>query len=124
MSDPKRIVLWHGYLLTGSGSNIYTAAIAREWRTAGHDVLLLCQERDAHRFDFVDLAGDFSPDNESWSLAQTGVPQGPGRCTVVRPHIGGLLPVYVLDAYPGYEVKRFVDLSDAELERYTRDNVR
>ena len=26
-----RIVLWHGYLLGGTGSNVYTRALAREW---------------------------------------------------------------------------------------------
>ena len=33
-----RILLWHGYLLGGTGSNVYTRALAREWSRAGHDV--------------------------------------------------------------------------------------
>ena len=123
MTAGKRILLWHGYLLTGSGSNIYTAAIAREWRSMGHDVLLLCQEKLAHGFDFVDFTGDFSSNNSSWTVTKTGAGRASGCCTVVRPDIGGLLPVYVLDAYPGFEVKRFVDLSTEELELYTRRNV-
>ncbi len=32
-----RILLWHGYLLGGTGSNVYTRALAREWSRAGHD---------------------------------------------------------------------------------------
>ena len=32
-----RILLWHGYLLGGTGSNVYTRALAREWSAAGHD---------------------------------------------------------------------------------------
>jgi len=48
-----RILLWHGYLLSGSGSNLYTVNIARIWRSEGHDVLLMCQERSAGAFTFV-----------------------------------------------------------------------
>jgi catalase-peroxidase len=33
-----RILLWHGYLLGGTGSNVYTRALAREWSNAGHDI--------------------------------------------------------------------------------------
>ncbi|MFN2490759.1 MAG: glycosyltransferase family 4 protein [Actinomycetota bacterium] len=121
--NARRILLWHGYLLTGSGSNIYAANTARRWRAAGHDVLLVCQERAAHVFDFVDAAGDFAGGNRSWDASPTGAPPAAGRCTVVRPDIAGLLPVYVLDDYEGFSVKRFVDLTDDELERYTRANV-
>ena len=42
-----RILLWHGYLLGGTGSNVYTRALAREWSRAGHDVVVVCQERAA-----------------------------------------------------------------------------
>ena len=30
-----KILLWHGYLLGGTGSNVYTRALAREWSTPG-----------------------------------------------------------------------------------------
>ena len=39
-----RILLWHGYLLGGTGSNVYTRMLAREWSNAGHDVTVLSQE--------------------------------------------------------------------------------
>src|SRR5205085_2734112 len=74
-----RIVLWHGYLLSGTGSNIYTQAIAREWSRAGHEVVVVCQEPNPERFD---LAG----------------------AEVVRPDLPeGLLPVFVVDRYEGLE---------------------
>jgi glycosyltransferase involved in cell wall biosynthesis len=41
---------------------------------------------------------------------------------VVRPDIGGLLPVFVLDRYEGFEVRRLPDLSAAERERYVAAN--
>jgi glycosyltransferase involved in cell wall biosynthesis len=88
-----KIVLWHGYLLGGTGSNVYTRALARQWARAGHDVVVLCQEPRPERFD---LAG----------------------AEVVRPDIGGLLPVFVLDLYEGLEAKLLQDLTAAERERY------
>ena len=39
---PMRILLWHGYLLGGTGSNVYTRSLAREWSRAGHDVTVFC----------------------------------------------------------------------------------
>lgn len=110
-----RILLWHGYLLSGSGSNVYTSNIAREWRAAGHDVVVMCQDRNADRLPFVDEVREISGRPESF-------PSRPGSCRVTVPFIGSLLPVYVYDAYEGFEVKRFVELTDSELERYTALN--
>ena len=92
-----RIVYWHGYLLDGTGSNIYTQAVAREWSRAGHDVVVVCQERHPERFD---LAG----------------------AEVVRPAIGSVLPVFVLDRYEGLEARLLVDMERGERERYVRAN--
>jgi glycosyltransferase involved in cell wall biosynthesis len=123
MASRKRILLWHGYLLSGSGSNIYTANLARVWRAQGHEVLLMCQERAAAQLPFVDAWGQFTPDNRSWNVRATPAAAASGSCIVVRPDIGEVLPVYVLDRYEGFTAKRFIDLSDAELEHYTAANV-
>ncbi|MFN2594246.1 MAG: hypothetical protein ABR579_05090, partial [Actinomycetota bacterium] len=58
-----RVLLWHGYLLSGSGSNVYTANIARAWRAAGHDVLIMCQELHADKLSFVNGVGSFDQSN-------------------------------------------------------------
>jgi glycosyltransferase involved in cell wall biosynthesis len=118
-----RILLWHGYLLTGSGSNVYTANIAREWRAAGHDVVVMCQEPRARDLPYVDASGDFARDNRTIEPVPTGAAPARGRCTVLRPWIGSVLPVYVYDEYEGFTAKRFVDLTDAELDDYTKRNV-
>ena len=47
-----RILLWHGYLLGGTGSNVYTRALAREWSNAGHDVTVVCQERQPELYAY------------------------------------------------------------------------
>jgi glycosyltransferase involved in cell wall biosynthesis len=50
-------------------------------------------------------------------------PAHSGRCTVYRPDIGELLPVFVYDTYENFEVKTFNDLTDDELARYIDANV-
>jgi glycosyltransferase involved in cell wall biosynthesis len=93
-----RILLWHGYLLGGTGSNVYTRALAREWSHAGHDVTVLSQDA---RPDAYDLGGAAS----------------------VRPDVNGFLPVFVLDRYEGYhDVRRVPDCTREELGRWVEAN--
>jgi glycosyltransferase involved in cell wall biosynthesis len=92
-----RILLWHGYLLGGTGSNVYTRSIAREWSRAGHDVVVVSQEPNP---ELHDLGG-----------AQT-----------VRPEIGGLLPVFVLDRYEGMQAKLLQDTTARERARFVDAN--
>jgi glycosyltransferase involved in cell wall biosynthesis len=116
-----RICLWHGWLLEGSGSNVYTARITEILRRQGHDVLLLCQQPEPDQFPFVDAWGTVSGDGAT-DLRETGTAAAAGRATVLRPRIGSLLPVFV-DEYSELEVKKFPDLSDEELETYLSCNV-
>ncbi len=90
-----KILIFHGYMLRGTGSNIYNANLARGLARLGHEVHLLCQDRE------VELEG----------------------AEVHNPDIHGLLPVYVKDPYEGFEVKAFPELSEAELDRYIDANV-
>ena len=84
-----RILLWHGYLLGGTGSNVYTRQLAREWSGAGHDVVVLSQEPRPEAFDL-------------------------GTATTVRPDVGGFLPVFVLDRYEGYDVQLVHETAEDE----------
>jgi glycosyltransferase involved in cell wall biosynthesis len=119
-----KILLWHGYLLSGSGSNVYTANLIRNWRKQRHDVLLMCQERDPDRLGDVDEVGDFSETNTEFRLHLAAPSlRAKGRCRLLRPHLAGTLPVYVYDDYAGFTVKTFVELSDRELHSYTERNV-
>jgi glycosyltransferase involved in cell wall biosynthesis len=94
-----RILLWHGYLLAGTGSNVYTQSLAREWSRAGHDVTVVCQEPHPEQFD---LAG----------------------ATVVRPDIGGVLPVFVVDRYEGLAPRLLQELTREERDAYVEANAR
>ena len=40
-----RVLVFHGYLLRGTGSNIYNASLVRALVGLGHEVHLLCQDR-------------------------------------------------------------------------------
>jgi glycosyltransferase involved in cell wall biosynthesis len=113
-----RVLLWHGWVLEGSGSNVFTARVAESLRHAGHDVVLLCQEPHPERFGFVDGSGTVGPDRVASAMAH-----GPGRCILLRPEIGPVLPVFVVDEYEGFQVKPFVELTDEELEAYLGANV-
>jgi glycosyltransferase involved in cell wall biosynthesis len=118
-----RILLWHGWLLEGSGSNVVTAKLAETFRADGHDVLLLCQEPHPERYPWIDAHGSVGADGPS-ELTPGPATSSPGRCVLLRPRIGRMLPVFVVDRYEGFdEVLRFVDLTDEELEGYLRANV-
>jgi glycosyltransferase involved in cell wall biosynthesis len=93
-----RILVWHGYLLGGTGSNVYTRALAREWMRAGHEVIVVCQERAPEQFDL-------------------------GGAQVVNPELpGGLLPVFVLDRYAGLVPKYLQDFTEEEKQAYVNAN--
>jgi hypothetical protein len=91
-----RILVFHSYLLRGTGSNIYNADLVRALAALGHEVDLFCQD-------------------PGW--------EAPDGVTVHVPDIGTVLPVYVADTYEGFEAKTYPELTDEELEHYLAANV-
>jgi len=118
-----RVLIFHGYLLSGTGSNVYNASLARALAALGHDVHLLCQDREARGYEWVDAFGDWSAGALRVERLREAQP-GPGTVTAYVPDIGGVLPVCVRDRYAGFEVRTFTEIGDAELERYIEANVR
>jgi glycosyltransferase involved in cell wall biosynthesis len=92
-----KILLWHGYLLGGTGSNVYTRSLARAWSRLGHEVVVFCQEPHPERYDL-------------------------GGAAVVRPDAAGLLPVFVLDEYEDLEARLIQDVAPAEREAWVERN--
>jgi glycosyltransferase involved in cell wall biosynthesis len=113
-----RVLIFHGYLLEGTGSNVYNARLAAALVELGHEVHLLCQDRHPERQPFVDAVGDW----EQGELRVRDLRPDP-RCTVYRPDIGDLLPVYVADVYEGIQARTFAECDEEELERYLDANV-
>jgi len=92
-----RIFIWHGYLLSGTGSNEYTRALARTLAQQGHDVVVFCQD--------------------------DGAGQDVGGARVVRPTLPGRLPVFVLDRYEGMEAALLTRMARAEVQEFVAANV-
>jgi glycosyltransferase involved in cell wall biosynthesis len=119
----RRVLIFHGYLLRGTGSNVYNASLARALARLGHEVHLLCQDREAGAFPWVDGVGTWSDGDLRVETANGATDSNSGTVTAYIPDIGGLLPVYVYDEYEGFAVKTFADLDDAELDRYLEANL-
>jgi glycosyltransferase involved in cell wall biosynthesis len=78
----------------------------------------MCQERHPEDFDWIDRAVDVG-NGRDFEPMDTG----DGACELARPWIGDVLPVYVYDEYEGFTAKRFVGMSDAELDSYNERNI-
>lgn len=95
-----RILIFHGYLLRGTGSNVYNARLAAALARLGHEVHMVCQDRDP-------------------AAAGVDLP----LIKIYNPDIGRLLPVYVADHYEGFEAKTFLECTDEEVAHYLAANV-
>src|SRR5215213_10257187 len=92
-----RILIWHGYLLGGTGSNVYTRELARAWSRTGHEVVVLCQEPHPERYDL-------------------------GGATVVRPRLPGPLPVFVTGPYEDLQPQLLTEMNRADREAFVAAN--
>jgi glycosyltransferase involved in cell wall biosynthesis len=119
MMATLRILIFHGYLLRGTGSNVYNALLATALARQGHDVHLLCQERHPEDVDAVGAAGDW---DEGGVLRVRPIRDG-RRVTTYRPDVGPVLPVYVADRYEGVQARTFAELDDAAIAEYVARNV-
>jgi glycosyltransferase involved in cell wall biosynthesis len=113
-----RVLVFHGFLLRGTGSNVYNARLAGALAARGHQVDLLCQERRVRELRFVDAIGTWEGGEPRIEVVRE-----PVRVTAWRPEIGGLLPVYVADRYEGVEARTLLECDDDEVEAYVAANV-
>jgi glycosyltransferase involved in cell wall biosynthesis len=118
-----RILIFHGYLLSGTGSNVYNARLAEALVRLGHEVHLFSQDRHPERQSFVSAHGDWDGGELEVTPLHRSQTAGRAGCTVYRPNLGGLLPVYVQDSYEGIEARTFADCTDAEIAAYVHANV-
>jgi glycosyltransferase involved in cell wall biosynthesis len=117
------ICILHGYLLDGSGSNLWTQSILRTLSGAGETVHVMCQEPHPEKFDYVARAIRYDERLRPQTIVERDVPY-PGKTILHKPKLGEVLPVYVWDKYEEYEkVIPMVDLDDAIVEDYLTRNV-
>ncbi len=127
-SRPKQrgdilICILHGYLLEGSGSNLWTRAIVHALCRDGHAVHLVCQELYPNIYDFIAAAYVYESDGSVTTMFEQDTPH-PAGCVVHKPRLGDTLPVYVHDRYEEFaHVVPMVELPDEAIEAYLALNV-
>lgn len=117
------ICILHGYLLEGSGSNLWTRAIVHALCREGHPVHLVCQEPHPDIYDFIAAARVYEEDGTVTTLFERDTPYA-APCVMHKPRLGDTLPVYVGDRYEEFaRAVAMVKLPDEEIEAYLARNV-
>jgi glycosyltransferase involved in cell wall biosynthesis len=118
------LCILHGYLLEGSGSNLWTRCVVESLCMDGHTVQLVCQEPYPERYDCIAEAYRYHEDGTVETMFVRDVPYS-GKCIMHKPQLGDTLPVYVWDKYDEYpNVVPMVELSDEQIESYVQTNVK
>ncbi|HEY0243136.1 MAG TPA: glycosyltransferase family 4 protein [Gemmatimonadaceae bacterium] len=117
------ICLLHGWLLEGSGSNLWTRSIITALAKSGETVHLVCQENHPDRYEAIAEAYRHTLAGEVETRLQRDTPY-PGKCILHQPEIGDTLPVFVKDKYEEFDhVVPMIELPDDEIELYIARNV-
>jgi glycosyltransferase involved in cell wall biosynthesis len=118
------ICILHGYLLEGSGSNLWTRSIVESLCRQGETVHLMAQENHPERYPFITEAIAYHPDGTAEIIYRSESPHA-GCCILHKPVLGDVLPVYVWDRYEEFpRVVPMTELPDAEIEDYLERNAR
>jgi glycosyltransferase involved in cell wall biosynthesis len=118
------LCILHGYLLEGSGSNLWTRCVVESLCMEGHTVQLVCQEPYPERYDCIAQAYRYHRGGAVETMVSRDVPY-PGKCIMHKPQLGDTLPVYVWDKYDEYpNVVPMVELDDEAIESYVETNAK
>ena len=117
------ICILHGYLLDGSGSNLWTRSVVRALVRDGATIHLVCQEPHPEKYDFVSEAWEYPADGTRVRVLERETGYA-GRCIMHQPVLGRTLPVYVWDEYEEFDrVVPMVEMDDVDLDDYIHVNV-
>lgn len=115
-----KIGLYHGYNLTGSGSNEFTRYLAKTYIEQGHSVHVICREYQPEKIDFVGQLWIWKADGScEKSIINTELEHA---CTVHQIPYGDFYPVYITGKKSSTVFKEFVELTDEELTRFKNLN--
>jgi len=118
------IAILHGYLLEGSGSNLWTRSIIQSLCISGETVHLLCQENHTELYDFICEAILYHSNGNKETILKRE-PVYPGKCIMHKPKLGNTLPVYVIDKYEEFsDPQPMINLGDTEIEKYLQTNIK
>lgn len=111
-----KIGLFHGYNLTGSGSNEFTRYLAKTFISQGHSVHVICREYQPEKIDFI---GELYCWKVDGGYDVTVVDETlKDSCSVHQIPYGDFYPVYITGKKSSTVFKEFVDLSDVELKQF------
>ncbi|KAL0229293.1 hypothetical protein GEMRC1_013912 [Eukaryota sp. GEM-RC1] len=117
------ITVVHGYLLEGSGSNLWTRSVIIALCKAGHNVHFISQEPHPELFSFISKAYLYTTPTERSTILDRESPY-PGRVIMHKPKLS-FLPVYVNDSYEEFSkdnVLPIPECSDQQLQTYVDIN--
>ena len=118
------IAILHGYLLEGSGSNLWTRSVIQSICNSGETVHLICQENHPELYDFI-CEGIIYHSNGTKETILKRDPVYPGKCILHKPKLGNTLPVYVSDKYEEFsDPQPMINLGDVEIENYLQINIK
>ncbi len=118
------IAILHGYLLEGSGSNLWTRSIIQSLCKNGVTVYLMCQENHPELYDFI-CEGIIYHSNGRKERILKRDPVYPGKCIMHKPKLGNTLPVYVRDKYEEFsDPQPMINLDDTSIEKYLETNIK
>jgi hypothetical protein len=118
------IAILHGYLLEGSGSNLWTRSIVQSLCRNGETIHLVCQENHPELYDFISEAILYPSNGQQENILKRESVY-PGQCTLHKPKLGETLPVYVYDTYEEFsDVQPMINLDDETIEAYLEINIR
>lgn len=111
-----KIGIFHGYNLTGSGSNEFTRYLAKTFIDQGHSVHIICREYQPEKIDYIGelwcwtIDGSYSIHTINENLKTS--------FTVHQIPYGDFYPVYITGKKSSKVFREFVDLSDEELAKF------
>ena len=111
-----KIGIFHGYELTGSGSNEYTRYLARAFLQAGQEVHIICREQYIEKIPYLTNIISWNIDGSSEVILSKG-PNEVNCYLHQLPH-ADVRPVFLTDKQREGNVKSFTSLSDRELNDY------
>ncbi len=114
-----KIGIFHGYELSGSGSNQATQYLARALTHEGHEVHILCREPDPLAFNFLDKTIRWDSSGQAEVLYENRV-STTGTCILHQLPLPPVNAVYITDTQRPGNVKAFNEMTTAEIEAYHR----
>jgi glycosyltransferase involved in cell wall biosynthesis len=112
-----KIAIYHGYQLTGSGSNEYTRYLSRTLAEAGHDVVVICSEQEPEAHAFLSRAVAYDKDAKPRLLFERDNALA-GSVSCHQLPKTSVYPVFITDRQRSGNVKTFPKMSAAELDEY------